>query len=62
MNQQTLKAGLIGLLLLWLLLFLIDSAVGISWPNYELQRVFIWIPTVLIGIYWLVFGGDKKKK
>ncbi len=62
MNLTTLKAALIGLLMLWLLLFAIDSIFGIDWPNYTLKRVFIWAPTVLIGVYWLTFGGAKKNK
>ncbi|MDQ7004136.1 MAG: hypothetical protein Q9N67_04135 [Ghiorsea sp.] len=61
MNLVTLKAGLITLLMIWLLLFSIDSIFGIDWPNYITQRIFIWTPTVLIGVYWLVFGGAKKK-
>lgn len=62
MNLTTLKAALITLLMIWLLLFSIDSIFGIDWPNYTMQRVFIWTPTVLIAIYWLVFGGRKKGK
>ncbi|MDQ6980616.1 MAG: hypothetical protein Q9M46_03995 [Ghiorsea sp.] len=48
--------------MIWLLLFTIDSMFGIDWPNYTVQRIFIWFPTVLIAIYWLVFGGSKKKE
>jgi len=62
MNLVTLKAVLITLLMIWLLLFSIDSIFDIDWPNYTLQRIFIWTPTVLIAIYWLVFGGRKKDK
>ncbi len=62
MNLTTLKAALIGLLMIWLLLFTMDSIIGINWPNYTLKRVFIWAPTVLIGVYWLVFGSGKEKK
>ena len=62
MNLTTLKAVLITLLMIWLLLFSIDSIFGIDWPNYTMQRVFIWTPTVLLAIYWLVFGGNKKGK
>ena len=61
MNLVTLKASLITLLMIWILLFTIDSMFGIDWPNYIVQRVFIWFPTVLLAIYWLVFGGPKKK-
>lgn len=61
MNVTRFKAILIGLLMIWLLLFIIDSIFGISWSNYTLHRVFIWTPTVLLGIYWLSFGGSKKK-
>ncbi len=62
MNKATLKPVLIGLLMLWLLLFAMDSIVGITWPNHTIQQVFVWMPTVLIAIYWLVFGGDKSDK
>ncbi|WP_038249041.1 hypothetical protein [Ghiorsea bivora] len=62
MNLTTLKATLIGLLMIWLLLFAIDSIFGITWPNYMIHRVFVWTPTALIGVYWLTFGGAKKKK
>jgi len=61
MNSVTLKASLIALLMIWLFIFAIDSMFGIDWPNYTVQRIFIWFPTVLIAIYWLVFGGSKKK-
>ena len=62
MNKEKLKPILIGLLMIWLLLFAVDSIFGITWPNYTMQRVFIWTPTVLIGVYWLTFGGTKKNK
>ncbi len=62
MNLTTLKATLIGLLMIWLLLFAIDSIFGIEWPSYIIHRIFIWTPTVLIGVYWLSFGGTKKNK
>jgi len=61
MQSQNIKALIIALLVLWLLLFSIDSIVGIDWPNYTIKRLFIWCPTVLIGIYWIFFGGKKKK-
>lgn len=61
MHALNLKSILFGLLILWLLLFSIDSIVGIDWPNYIIQRIFIWFPTVLIAIYWLVYGGVKNK-
>ena len=60
MNKQKLKPILIGLLMIWLLLFITDSIFGISWPNYMMHRVFVWTPTVLIAVYWLAFGGTKK--
>ena len=62
MNKEKLKPILIGLLMIWLLLFAVDSIFGITWPNYTMQRVFIWTPTVLIGVYWLTFGGTKNNK
>jgi len=62
MNKEKLKPILIGLLMIWLLLFTIDSIFTITWPNYILHRVFVWTPTVLICVYWLVFGGNKKNK
>jgi len=62
MNKEKLKPILIGLLMIWLLLFVMDSIFGITWPNYVIHRVFVWTPTVLIGVYWLVFGGSKKNK
>ncbi len=62
MNKEKLKPILIGLLMIWLLLFAIDSIFGITWPNYMIHRIFIWTPTVLIGVYWLTFGGTKKSK
>ncbi len=62
MNFLTLKATLITLLMIWLLLFSIDSFFGIDWPNYTMQRIFTWFPTVLIAVYWLLFGGSKKDK
>jgi len=62
MNKKYLKAALIALLICWFLVFSIDSMFTITWPNYYVQRVFIWTPTVLIGVYWLMFGGDGKGK
>ena len=62
MNKEKLKPILIGLLMIWLLLFAIDSIFGITWSSYMIHRVFIWTPTVLIGVYWLTFGGTKKSK
>ena len=62
MNSTTLKAIFIGLLMIWVTLFTVDSIFGINWPNYMIHRVFIWTPTVLIGVYWLMFGGMKKGK
>jgi hypothetical protein len=62
MNKEKLKPILIGLLMIWLLLFAVDSIFGITWPNYMVHRIFIWTPTVLIGVYWLTFGGAKKNK
>lgn len=62
MNYNRLKAGLVGLLIIWLLLFLVDSMFGITWPNYTIHRLFVWTPTILIAVYWLVFGGSKKDK
>ena len=62
MNKENLKPILIGLLMVWVLLFTIDSIFGINWPNYMVHRVFIWAPTVLIGVYWLAFGGKNNNK
>ncbi len=62
MNQKRLKGGLVGLLVIWLILFVIDSMFVIPWPNYTMHRAFIWTPTVLIAVYWLAFGGSKKDK
>jgi len=62
MDKVKVRTILIGLMLLWLLVFSIDSVFGIDWPNYTVKRVFIWIPTVIIGVYWLIFGGKKSKK
>jgi len=62
MKSSKMKATLIALLLIWLLVFSIDSIFVINWPNYTLKRIFIWTPTVLIGVYWLLFGGAKKDK
>jgi hypothetical protein len=62
MSSSTLKASLIALLLIWLFVFSIDSIFGIDWPSYTLQRVFIWTPTVIIAVYWMAFGGSKKKE
>jgi len=59
MKQQYIKSILIGMLMFWILLFSIDSMFGIDWPNYTMQRIFIWFPTVLIAVYWLIFGGKK---
>ncbi len=56
-----LRTILISFLILWLLLFTIDAFVGIPWPNYTAKRIFTWTPTVLIGLYWLLFGGSKKE-
>jgi hypothetical protein len=61
MQRINVKTILIVLLLLWFLLFMVDSMFGIPWPNYTVERVFIWVPTVLIGVYWLLFGGKKGK-
>ena len=61
MQHINLKRILIALLLAWLLLFSIDAFVGIAWPNYTAKRIFTWTPTVLIGLYWLLFGGSKKE-
>ncbi|OIQ00968.1 MAG: hypothetical protein AUK35_00835 [Zetaproteobacteria bacterium CG2_30_46_52] len=62
MNKQNLKVFLVVFLVVWVFIFSIDSMFGIDWPSYTIQRIFIWSPTVLIGIYWLVFGGDKKEE
>jgi len=62
MNVTRLKAIFIGLLMVWITLFAIDSIFGITWPNYMMHRVFVWTPTVLIGVYWLAFGGVNKDK
>ncbi|MDX8388057.1 MAG: hypothetical protein R8M46_05935 [Ghiorsea sp.] len=61
MNLNALKPVLVGLLVIWLLLFSIDSIFGIDWPSYAIERIFIWTPTVLIAAYWLLYGGAKKK-
>jgi len=60
--KQHMKPILIGGMMLWLLLFSMDSMFGITWPNYTIERAFIWFPTVLLAVYWLLFGGDKKNK
>lgn len=61
MNQKNIKALMITLLVLWMFLFSVDSMIGIDWPNYTVKRIFIWCPTVLIAIYWMLFGGKKKE-
>ena len=62
MKKEKLKPVLIGMLMLWLLFFTIDSVVEIHWPNYTVHQMFTWMPTVLIAIYWMLFGGDKSDK
>ena len=62
MQYLNLRTLLIALLLVWFLLFTVDSFVSIPWPNYTVKRIFTWTPTVLIGLYWLLFGGTKKDK
>ncbi len=62
MKQQHIKSILTVLLMLWVLVFSVDSMFGIDWPNYTLHRIFVWCPTVLIGVYWLFFGGSDKSR
>jgi len=62
MNHNTIKALAIASLCLWVILFTIDAIFGIDWPSYTIQRAFIWFPTVVIGLYWLIYGGIRKKK
>ena len=60
--KQYMRNILIAGLMLWILLFSIDSMFGIDWPSYTIHRIFIWCPTVLIGLYWLLFGGTETEK
>lgn len=61
LTQENIKVVLMVCLIAWVFVFSIDMMFGISWPNYTLHRVFIWSPTVLIGVYWLIFGGKNTK-
>ncbi|MDX8391269.1 MAG: hypothetical protein R8K53_01705 [Mariprofundaceae bacterium] len=60
MNQNLVKWLGIITLGLWLLTFAIDSMFGINWPSQSIHRAFIWFPSVIIGLYWLVYGGKRK--
>ncbi|MBL4775384.1 MAG: hypothetical protein JKY87_04955 [Mariprofundus sp.] len=62
MNPNIIKSLAIGSLCLWVILFTIDSIFGINWPSHSIQRAFIWFPTVIIGLYWLIYGGMRKKE
>ncbi len=62
LTKDNLKTLLVGLFFVWVLVFSLDMMFGVSWPSYTVERIFVWTPTVLLGLYWLIFGGDKKKK
>jgi len=60
MPHKTIKGTLIALMALWVLAFTFDSIMGINWPSTNIHRAFIWFPSVVIGLYWLMYGGKKK--
>jgi len=60
--QDYFKKVIIISMVLWVFLFCMDLIIGIDWPSQTSKRAFIWFPTVAIGLFWLIFGGNKKDK
>jgi len=58
--QDYFKKTVIISMILWVFLFSLDLIIGIDWPSQTSKRVFIWFPTVAIGLFWLVYGGKNK--
>jgi len=59
--QDYFKKVVIFSMVLWVFLFCMDLIIGIDWPSQTSKRAFIWFPTVVIGLFWLIYGGSKNK-
>ena len=60
MNHNV-KIAAFVFMVIWIAVMGLDQFGLIQWPDMRLKRIFVWVPTVVFGLYFLFFGGKSKE-